>query len=84
MSVTHLAGPVVGIKGRIIQRCPVCGEKLLDSLNAAMPLNPDGSVPEFPTWDEGSLVEVEGNRSSVIGEFISDSLPNNFCLVLVE
>ncbi len=84
MSVTHAAGPVVGIKGRIIQRCPVCGEKLCDSLNTAMPLNPDGSIPEFPTWAEGALVEIDGNRSSLVGEFLTMELPVNFCLVLVE
>lgn len=30
-TVTHIAGPVMNIDGRAIQRCAVCGEKLIDS-----------------------------------------------------
>lgn len=87
-TVTHMAGPPVGIGGRVIQRCLVCGEKLLDSLNTAAPLNPDGTPPVFPTWDEGALVRIEpGNpaRHSVVGSFMTTiPLPADFCWELVE
>jgi hypothetical protein len=83
-TVTHVAGPVVEIDGRIVQRCACCGEKLADNLNCAMPLNPDGTPPAFPTWTQKALVQIEGNRMSVIGEFGTDEIPHDFCLALVE
>lgn len=83
-SVTHLAGPVVTIQGRIIQRCAVCGEKLCDSLNIAAPLEPDGSEPTFLTWQEAAFVQMEGNRTSLVGNLRTDSVPEDFCLALVE
>lgn len=40
MSVTHVAGPVVQIKDRVIQRCMVCPEqaRALNALDEAMML----------------------------------------------
>lgn len=89
MSVTHVAGPVVrigcGCAGtRIIQRCAVCGEKLCDNVNTSMPLNPDGTQPEFPTWAEGNFVWHEGNGWHLIGPFESEPMPEDFCIDLVE
>lgn len=83
-SVTHLAGPVVTIRGRAIQRCVVCGEKLCDSLNTAAPLESDGSEPIFPTWQEQAFVQMEGNRTSQVGNLRHTPLPDDFCLALVE
>lgn len=84
-SVTHVAGPVAVIEGRQIQRCVVCGDKLCDSRGAMMPVNPDGSAPTFPTWEQGALVQCEGSRQSVVGSFFDEGpLPDDFCLVLVE
>lgn len=82
-SATHLAGPVVVINGRIIQRCAVCGEKLRDNLGEQAPMKPDGSPPEFHAWEEAALVQVAGNRASRIGS-LNDDLPDDFCLALVE
>jgi hypothetical protein len=56
-STTHVAGLPMDICGRIIQRCAVCGEKMCDSLNAAMPIS-DGIADEFPTWQVGAVVRV--------------------------
>lgn len=84
-TVTHIAGVTLTVCGRVIQRCSLCGEKLCDSKNCAMPLNEDGSVPEFPTFETGRLVQVEeGNptRFSVLPD--TDCLPDDSCLVLVE
>lgn len=79
--MTHIAGVRLDIDGRIIQRCSLCGAKLCDSENVAMPMNADGSVPTFPTWEVGRLVEVEtGNptRFSLLPD--SDQLPKDSCL----
>lgn len=85
MAIVHVAGPVVGIGTRIIQRCAVCGDKLADNIRVAMPLNPDGSLPSFPTWKEGDLIEFDGHRQNVVGNFGEDGpLPDDFCIILVE
>jgi hypothetical protein len=83
-TVTHLAGPHVGVSGRVVQRCCVCGEKLCDNINTAMALNPDGTQPEFPTWKTGSYVRVERNQHLLVGHWDDDELPADFCLPLVE
>lgn len=83
-SVTHLAGPVVTIQGRAIQRCAVCGEKLCDNLNMAALLEEDGSEPIFPVWQEAAFVQMEGSRTSQIGSLRRDPIPPDFCLALVE
>jgi hypothetical protein len=87
MSTTHVAGPAICISGRILQRCAICGHKLCDSLNTAVPSSSIGTVPEFPTWREGDYVQEDGNRSSVVGYFPSSPpVPEvtDLCLDLVE
>lgn len=84
MSVTHIAGSVVRIGGRTtIQRCALCGYKLLDSTNTAAPLEPDGSEPVYPTWGEGALVQVDGPHSSLVANDDGD-LPADSCWALVR
>lgn len=66
-TITHIPSPSINVCGRTIQRCAVCGELLLDSLNAAAPTNPDGSVPDFPVWPGHSQVRVtDGNPVSQV------------------
>lgn len=77
MSVSHIAGLIVKIDGRVIQRCAVCGEKLIDSLNSA---SCDGSP--MPVWQENRFVQVDGNYWSLLPE--SNELPVDHCLPLVE
>lgn len=88
MSVTHVAGPPVTIGERTVQRCALCGEKLLDNKNTVAPIGPNGEPPDFPVWRERSLVTVsEGNPTSFIlaGDFAAvEELPEDFCLALVE
>jgi hypothetical protein len=86
-TVTHIAGNVIEIEGRVIQRCVVCGAKLCDSLNVAMPLNKDGSVPEFPTWAIWSLVQVDAGNPTRLStvptpkdEDNRNKLPKDSCL----
>lgn len=85
MSVTHVAGPVVKIGDRCVQRCALCGEKLLDNLNVVAPLNADGTPPAFAVWGGRRLVCYDGNRSTDVGDFMERKiLPPDFCLPLVE
>lgn len=80
-TLTHIAGVRLDVCGRVIQRCSLCGAKLCDSEGAAMPLNPDGTAPEFPSWPIGRLVQIEaGNptRSSLMPD--SDRLPKDLCI----
>jgi len=83
MSVTHLAGPVIGIHQRIIQRCSVCGLKLAD--NANYPLNEDGTVAGLPVWEPRSFVRQEGDPPiwTCLG-MAGEVIPDDFCLELVE
>lgn len=85
----HVAGPTVGSPERRIQRCLICGLKLVDTLNQAAPLNPDGSPPRDLFWQSGGLIEISpGNRTQflLIGSLLdeSTSLPPNLCWPLVE
>ena len=89
MTVTHVVGPVVVFSklDRVIQRCAVCGEKIEDyrpSRIAIVSSDGNNDLPQFP---ECKLLRVtEGNPKSfvVVGDFINDPLPDDFCLALVE
>lgn len=84
-STTHIAGSWVTICGRKLQRCAVCGEKLVDSLGQAGPLNPDGTPPETPHWEPGRMVRVTpGNPTQ--WALLDDTLmlPEDSCIDLVE
>lgn len=79
-TITHIAGPPITACGRLIQRCSLCGEKLVDSKNTA---SPDGRGPG--TWQVGRLVQVtEGNpqRWTLLDD--TEKLPDDSCLELVE
>lgn len=85
MTTTHIAGVRLDVCGRVIQRCSLCGFKLCDSLGVAMLLNPDGSDPEFATWQTGRLIQVEeGNPTRWLMLPDTDKLPDDSCLSLVE
>lgn len=77
VSVTHVAGPVVVINGRHIQRCSACGHKLREARDN------DGE-PGLPAmWRVGALVCCEGDDSHSMtrrGQFEATSpLPADFC-----
>ena len=88
----HLAGTPIGLDGRVIQRCLICGFKLCDSEGSAAPPEPDGSVPVFPTWEPADWIEViEGNPTefSVFGQsehpqHDASEIPDGCCIDLVE
>jgi hypothetical protein len=85
-SVTHIAGPALTIcGGRVIQRCSLCGEKLIDNRHEASPIGPDDMPDKRPTWEVGRLVRFSGTnpQSQVLLED-TDKLPDDSCLDLVE
>lgn len=89
MATIHLAGNAVVLDGRVIQRCLICGEKLCDSLNVAMPVMPNGQPGRFCTWGVGAWIEQDGNRTSLVAEtdtprFSAEEIPPGCCIDLVE
>jgi hypothetical protein len=93
MVTTHIAGPSITVNGRTIQRCMVCGLKLVDTLGMATPLRPDGTLPELPTWRVDDVVEVyDGNPVSyhLLGHGDDDNfeyarkVPPNLCIGMIE
>jgi hypothetical protein len=66
-SITHIAGPSITVCGRTIQRCLVCGAKLVDSKGVMMPLKPDGTPDSIGTWPPGRQVRVTiGNPTAFV------------------
>lgn len=85
MPVTHLTGPVITIGPRVIQRCAVCGLKLVDNVN--YPLKTDGTVEAIPVWQPRCFIRQEGDPptwTAVCDLNDDDDVPEDFCLELVE
>lgn len=87
--IVHLAGTSINVAGRIIQRCAICGEKLCDSKNVAIPLEEDGTPGKFATWPVGGWIETEGSFSIVVGETETPTIeayqiPSECCVELLE
>jgi hypothetical protein len=62
-TITHIAAPWISINGRLIQRCGVCGEKLIDSKNKTIAIPKGMKGDEGPekligTWQPGALVRA--------------------------
>ena len=84
-STTHIAGNHITVNGRTIQRCALCGEKLIDSKNQAGVIGPNGELPGVATWQPGRLVSVSGgnpSRSVLLPD--AERLPDDSCIDLVE
>lgn len=88
MSVVHLAGNHVCIGGRVIQRCLVCGYKLIDvDASRCMVASTKPEDLTIKSFGVGHLIEVDGNHSSDIGNTLDphfDQPWDNCCLELVE
>jgi hypothetical protein len=83
MSFTHVAAAPVNAEGRIIQRCALCGFKLLDSQGVEMHAPEGQPVPVFTTWEPGRLVKVTADAVQVMLPK-AKHLPPDSCLPLVE
>lgn len=85
-TVTHVAGPAMHVAGRTIQRCALCGDKLVDSKNTAMPLRPDGTADSISTWEAGRLIQVTVGENPTRYLLLPDTdrLPKDSCIDLIE
>lgn len=88
MSITHIPGKVVQIGPRKIQRCGVCGEKLVDNLlflqGRVAVESTIGVVQDGPGfWEVGDPIRQDGNYWSVIGHQDGQPLPDDCCVKLV-
>jgi hypothetical protein len=52
MATIHLAGPIVTVDSRVVQRCAVCGQKLVDL---------DAFEPGKPVVEEGCQLKTVQN-----------------------
>lgn len=83
---THLAGNAISIGQYIIQRCLLCGEKLLEVNTSRVLACSSNNNNKLLTLQVGGFYEVEGNRTSLIAStdtsyFDSDlDLPENCCI----
>lgn len=86
----HLAANPIVIGDRVIQRCFVCGLKLVDNLGVMCAANERGEVASIGTWEVGALVAVSGT-CPVKSELVEvterphfEEPWENCCLELVE
>ncbi len=88
MTTLHLAGTPVNVEGRWIQRCLICGEKLIDSNDQAnievMLEGNEASIHFFPV---GGIIKIRP-YSQVCIEITEvphfDNAPKGLCIDLVE
>ena len=80
MSLTHVAAPAIQIGDRVIQRCAICGEKLIDARPSMHDfLQKAGLIDiKLATWDAGAYVRIHNNSQ------VRVNVPDNLCIVLVE
>lgn len=78
-----MAGHVITVGKRVLQRCSVCGLKMADNLY--YPLNADGTIATLPTWEPANLVRQEGDPPIWIDLGpVGETAPLDFCIELVE
>lgn len=85
-TVTHMVGPHVNLGIRVIQRCAICGEKLLDTQYQAA-VGESGKELKAHVWPFGRLVRFSVGDAKPRSEVLlppSERLPEDSCLELVE
>lgn len=90
-SMVHLAGIVITVGTRVIQRCSLCGAALIDAESSLMAeLTPKGikhlSPESVSRWVCGTLVEVDAGsptRMTHIEPEVEDKLPENTCIYVL-
>jgi len=89
MKTVHLAAHAIQIGNRVVQRCMLCGHKILE-LNTEHIYGPD--TPGLPVFKVGSLVSIsEGSSTQVYATLVKETVEPYFedpwedsCLGLVE
>lgn len=74
-TTTHIAALAITVNGRVIQRCALCGSKLLDSKYALLAGN--------LCWPAYRMVRVTPKGQIDLGQNLKE-LPMDCCLDLVE
>lgn len=82
MDIVHVAGMEIDVRGRIIQRCAICGEILIDIQTGVISGAFDNNPATYPTWTMGRMVfiDAEGNPSQLPE---TGKLPPNSCAHLL-
>lgn len=96
-TTVHVAGPAVSVKGRVVQRCNICGLKLVDWedkdwVPGAEKLTPPEGTPEPSLFTESAYVRERTKDGVVLFSYVpvpEDEDPNldypaDGCLHLVE
>ena len=78
MSVTHIAAPPVVLEDRIIQRCSLCGMKLIDM---PKPSIQDEKPPDKP-WIPGKFISVSEDFQVMMP--FTDYIPTDLCYYVVS
>jgi hypothetical protein len=67
-TATHVAGPIIKVGERSVQRCCLCGEKLADT----------NDMTQF--WVEGALIKINNRFMQLVGDYVDDKspLPDDF------
>jgi hypothetical protein len=80
--VIHVAGPYVQCGTRIIQRCAVCGEKLVDATLEKPKVG--RVVVQLRLLGAGHLFSKVGEDFEHYGPYVNNKVPPGFCVELVE
>lgn len=83
MMVVHVAGTSIYVEhGRMIQRCAICGQKLIDSKDLKPIVIDTGHIFTVNPWPQGGyLKEEEDGRLQLLFEAPEEK---DLCLALIE
>lgn len=90
MTHVHLAGNFVVIGSRVIQRCLVCGYKLIDNLGQVTEVTENDPNSQTSTWPIGGLIQIDDGNPVQMTLLSESENPifeyewNNCCVDLVE
>lgn len=76
--VTHIAGPIINMQDRIIQRCAVCGELLVDTKDQITLADALEAI-KVGIWAPLSMVRIDNGRSVRV-DLPPDELPDDACI----
>lgn len=86
--MVHLAGGIVEVGTRVIQRCQICGYALINDDLSRMAVPEGCSPPDAGGWAVGAFVRVtkEGTctQSTLVARPTDGKLPPGSCISLVE
>jgi hypothetical protein len=86
-NIVHTAGKVVCYQGRFIQRCAICGLKMIDTQGQELAPS-EGQVVSVIHWPEGQFVEEENGKFEAYEMeawgYSRGRWPENCCITLVE